>query len=174
MMRVGDRLYDEYRYTGSSAAPQTVAPLSQLHKVFIRDEPIRLLIDGHNVLFRLDDIFGRTFKNGAPGASARNELIERVARLCANKNNVEVHLHFDGPNGKVRTVSEQVRVTYSGGEGEHRADKAILQDLRFHRGAGSAIPCYLVTDDRGLSGEAEQDGVIVVRADEFAVLLDSR
>ena len=77
---------------------------------------------------------------------------------------------FDGPTRTESTPSSNVRVTYSGGEGEHRADAALLDNIRFFR-TGDDIPILLVTNDNDLISSARRLGALTLSALEFGAFL---
>jgi len=129
-----------------------------------------LLIDGHNVLFGLQ---GRYFPpQGAvvPTGSTRVRVVEDVVRLTADRPTCRAWIVFDGPTRSESTPSANVRVTYSGGEGEHRADAALLDNIRFFR-AADEIPILLVTNDNALMAAARRLGALTLSALEFGAFL---
>ncbi len=129
-----------------------------------------LLIDGHNVLFGLQGRYLSSQGAAVPTGISRTRLVEDVVRLAADRPTCRVWVVFDGPTRSESTPAVNVRVTYSGGEGEHRADTALLDNIRFFR-AGSDFPILLVTNDHGLSREAQRLGASILSALEFGAFL---
>jgi hypothetical protein len=97
-----------------------------------RGKEFILMIDGHNTLFELHEIFGEFYENGHPALRARSELEERLKRSLS-KSAADAILYFDSPTQNEVTLSDCLRVKYSGGHGEHRADNAILKDIAYYK-----------------------------------------
>ncbi|MFZ4394867.1 MAG: hypothetical protein ACOYOU_04485 [Kiritimatiellia bacterium] len=129
-----------------------------------------LLIDGHNVLFGLQGRYLPPQGVAVPTSAARNRLVEDVIRLAIDRPTCRAWVVFDGPTRSESTPAKNVRVTYSGGEGEHRADAALLDNIRFFR-AGGDFPILLVTNDNALAGEARRLGANILSALEFSAFL---
>lgn len=129
-----------------------------------------LLIDGHNVLFGLQGRYLPPQGAAVPTGPARTRLVEDVVRLAADHPTCRAWVVFDGPTRSESTPAKNVRVTYSGGEGEHRADEALLDNIRFFR-AGGDFPILLVTNDNALAGEARRLGAKILSALEFGAFL---
>jgi hypothetical protein len=98
-------------------------------------------------------------------------LANRLTRIF-DKPGADVMLYFDGDDPAQQSLSDQVRVIYSGGTGEHRADEAILKHLAFYVQSGSAAPLCLVTKDADFSRQARAMGVIIMHPEEFVSSLD--
>ncbi len=130
-----------------------------------------LFIDGHNVLFELKEVFGQYFADGLPGTKARVEFANRITRIF-DKPGADVLLYFDGDDPQQHTLSDQVRIIYSGGTGEHRADAAILKHLMAIGQSGALAPLCLVTGDADFARQARGIGVIIMHPEEFAVSVD--
>ena len=94
-------------------------------------KPLRLLIDGHNVLPKIKPLIGNDFfsESKGPKAEARNLLIERIKLFTNNHPLIQADVWFDGPIEQDWAESENLRVWFSGGTGEGRADKKILENL---------------------------------------------
>lgn len=130
-----------------------------------------LLIDGHNVLFGLQGRYLPPQGAAVPTGAARTRLVEDVVRLAAGRPTCRAWVVFDGPTHSESTPAANVRVTYSGGEGEHRADAALLDNIRFFRSAGGEIPILLVTNDNDLIASARRLGARTLSALEFGAFL---
>ena len=129
-----------------------------------------LLIDGHNVLFGLQGRYLPPQGAAVPTGTTRARLVEDVVRLAADRPTCRAWIVFDGPTRSESTPAMNVRVTYSGGEGEHRADAALLDNIRFFR-AGGEVSILLVTNDNGLAGDARRLGARILSALEFGAFL---
>ncbi len=163
-------LYDKLEIFGKdeSAHPQK---RFFLRHAIAHGEPFTLFIDGHNVLYTLKNIFGRHFVDNHPGSKARIEFANCLTRIF-NKPGSEVALYFDGSDPRVQSLSEQVRVIYSGGTGEHRADEAILKHLSHSIQSSQSTSFCLVTKDADLARQASAMGATIIHPEEFAASLD--
>jgi hypothetical protein len=128
-------------------------------------------LDGHNVLFGLDDLFGYDPETGAPGQKARDALVTAMKAFVDEAPKCEVTVFFDSPEHGEHRASKNVKVIFSGGEGEHRADRAILSYLEYVCREMSAMPRVLVTNDRDLARQARELNTDIMRLEEFAALL---
>ncbi len=142
-----------------------------LRDTLFRNKPALLLLDGHNILFSLQDVFGADYENGYPGPLARQRLTRIVERLVQNRSNLRVRLCFDGPDARSVQVSSNVSVEYSGGTGRDRADEMIVSRLLFKDLQTLDQKVFVVTDDRRIRHAILQSGAKFVRTDLFAVLL---
>jgi hypothetical protein len=143
-----------------------------LREVIHRDRPALLLLDGHNLLFRLEDIFRPYYEaDGHPGRQARERLVEITRSLLAGRSNLRVRICFDAPQHETVAVSPNLEIEYSGGEGEHRADERIGAHVAWRRPEELDQKWYVVTDDRAVRRQAVKNGARYVPADLFSVLL---
>ena len=65
-----------------------------------------------------------------------------------------------------------MRVIYSGGKGENRADEAILKHLMAFNQSARPGPLCLVTRDAAFARQAREMGVIIMHPEEFAASVD--
>ena len=163
-------LYDKAGIVGAVRASSQKSQFF-LRRAVARSDPFTLFIDGHNVLFELEDIFGQYFVDGFPGTRARAEFGKCLNRIF-DKPGADVLLYFDGDDPKQHSLSDQVRVIYSGGTGEHRADEAILKHLIAFKQSAPPGPICLVTRDAGFARQAREMGVIIMHPEEFAASVD--
>jgi len=129
-----------------------------------------LLIDGHNVLFGLQGRYMPPQGAAVPTAAARDRLVQDIVRLTGDRPTCRAWIVFDGPSRSESTAASNVRVTYSGGEGEHRADTALLDNVRFFKGT-SGIPVILVSNDMSLCTETRRLGASTLSAADLAAFL---
>lgn len=129
-----------------------------------------LFLDGHNVLNGLSRYKQRR-GTAVTHEDARRALERDVARLLRERPLVQAHLVWDGAVQSDASVSENLTVHYSGGEGEHRADRYILDQLSFFREAAGDLPRVLVTDDNDFAGEARRLGAAVCRLHDFEAFM---
>jgi len=163
-------LYDKIEIFDKAQVDSPKTRFSLRHSV-ANGESFTIFIDGHNALFELKDIFGQYYEDGLPGTKARLELGNRLTRIF-HKPGADVLLYFDSDDSNQHSLSDQVRVIYSGGTGDHRADKAILQHLMVFNLPEPSAPVCLVTKDTDFACQANEMGVIIMHPEEFAVLVD--
>ncbi len=71
-----------------------------------------------------------------------------------------------------QALSHHVRVFYSGGTGDHRADNAILEHIAFSLQSSASTPICLVTKDGDFARQAGAKGGTIMDPEEFATLLE--
>jgi len=133
--------------------------------------PAILLIDGHNVLFGLPTRYTPARGAALSEAEKRKRLTDDIARVTAPNPSVRVWVVFDGPTRSDTQASPNVRVTYSGGKGEHRADSVILDNLRFFQSSASGVPVFLVSNDHDLCVAARRLGALDIAVLDFGAFL---
>ena len=163
-------LYDKTEILGECRAGSLKSQFF-LRRAVAQSDPFTLFIDGHNALFELEDIFGKYFVDGFPGTVARAEFGKCLNRIF-DKPGADVLLYFDGDDPKQHSLSDHVRVIYSGGTGEHRADEAILKHLMAFNQSAPPGPICLVTRDAAFARQAREMGVIIMHPEEFAASVD--
>ena len=136
-----------------------------------------LLIDGHNVLFRLRDMLHLEFEEKGPLPQARTKLADFVVALAQNYPRLETHLWFDSEDARDISISKNVVVHYSGGAGRNRVDNEIvkyLHALPHIRGKEQFELKVLVTADRSFAEEARIYDVVILMPEELGVLVTQR
>lgn len=122
-----------------------------------------VIVDGWNALLGSASVL--------PPAERRLPIPEKEERLRALvRTRLDAHpldfawIVFDGarPGG---TSEDRLRITFTGGEGPHRADRLVCDYLRMRRLSGSAQTVLVVTDDRDFRHEAESLGATVAGVD---------
>lgn len=136
------------------------SPRGRLRAVLLGQLPGILLLDGHNVLFGLQARYRRPQDHVYPGRQARDWLVGDMVRLAADRPTCRVRVVFDGSERSDSNHSTNVAAIYSGGEGEHRADKVLIEELRFFRQASDTAAIMLVTNDNALASEAARLGAL--------------
>ena len=154
---------------------QNMLPLHALQRSLRQGESCLLLIDGHNVLFRLMSILQLDFEGNSPGSRARKQLVDKVSALAARFQCIDIHLWYDGEDAHDISVSRNLVVHYSGGLGRNRADAEIvnyLHSIDYMRAKQQSRLKVLVSADKGLSDAARLQGAAIVLApEELAILL---
>lgn len=135
-----------------------------------KGSPVKLIVDGHNVLFTLDDIFGNYYEDDIPAELARAELTSRIDTVCQQFTSLTVDLWFDSSSASRVTISEKLSIFYSGGVGKNRADDQIIKSLEA-LSSTSVFLDFVVTDDQDLGDRARAMGTQVISCDEFFGLI---
>ena len=163
-------LYDKAKVVGEVGAGSLKSRFF-LRRAAAQGDLFTLFIDGHNVLFELEDIFGQYFVDGFPGTRARTEFGNCLTRIF-DKPGADVLLYFDGDDPLQQSLSDQVRVIYSGGMGDHRADEAILRHLMVLNTSSRRQYLCLVTRDADFARQAREMDVLIIDPAEFAAAID--
>jgi len=103
-----------------------------------------IIVDGWNM------ILGANRK-----ACDQKELIAKAQAHLKDHPLDFVWIVFDGPRENAR-VDGRLRISYTGGEGEHRADKFICDFLRMAKLRGSLERIVVETDDKDFRKEVER------------------
>lgn len=161
---------DAQRSTRAETADGDASPLERLRCSLSGRGPAILLIDGHNVLFGLQGRYQPPQGGLSLHAGTRERLVFDVVRLVSGRPTCRAWIVFDGPTRSESAPAPNVRVLYSGGEGEHRADGLLIDTIRFFR-ASEEIPIVLVSNDNALGQEARRLGAGTLSALAFGGLL---
>jgi len=127
------------------------------------------ILDGHNILYAARQTFLEALTGGHPGTAAREALVQRLLQAFGPAGPALL-LVFDGSEAKTEARSARLKVIYSGGEGDQRADKAILRLAAAHVQAESAAPVVVVTRDIKLARRARKRGASVMDPGEFLLM----
>ncbi len=155
----------------STTPPQLTGTIAALWTALNKQEPLLLLVDGYNFLLSLHQ-FSDWLENGKPGEKARTLLTRLFIHLADRTPSCQVRLFFDSDKSSTDDASSSVHVFFSGGTGEHRADQCLLRHLETYRAEHSAIPCYVVTNDRDLARKARQSAAHSITVNQMNTVLD--
>jgi len=144
---------------------------AHLERALSGQAPAILLIDGHNVLFGLPARYMPARGKALPDADKRKRLVDDIVRVTAPNPALRAWIVFDGPTRSDTQASPNVRVTYSGGQGEHRADGVILDNLRFFKTTAPEIPVILASNDNDLCSAARRLGAADIAVLELGAYL---
>lgn len=131
---------------------------SLLGRALAGQAPAILLIDAHNVLFGLPVRYMPARGTSLTDAEKRQRLVDDIVRIAAPSPTLRAWIVFDGHTRSDTQAAPNVRVTYSGGEGEHRADNVILDNIRFFTTTSPELPVILVSNDNDLCTAARRLG----------------
>ncbi len=133
--------------------------------------PAVLLLDGHNVLFGLQARYMPPRGKAVPDREKREKLVSDVVRITAPNPAMRAITLFDGHTRSDSNPSPNVRVIYSGGEGEHRADKVLIDQIRFLKSVDADAAVLLVSNDNDLCREARRLGAKDIAVADFGAFL---
>ena len=119
-----------------------------------------LAIDGWNV------VFNSRFKADGDAHEGKRRLIEAVQAYAHAHPAVFTWLVFDGSEENAEEAGS-FRVSYTGGTGEHRADRLITDYVRMMRLAGRRASVTVVTNDKSFGRAACLLGAEVRTVKEF-------
>ena len=142
-----------------------------LRDALFRNKPTLLVLDGHNLLFGLPDLFAAEYENDHPGRRARQKLTSLLEKLVGPRSAITTKICYDGPSAEVLRVGPNLEVHFSGGVGRDRADTLIVSRLQFKDIQTLDQRVFVVTDDRAVRRQILQTGAKYVPNDLFAVLL---
>ena len=164
------RLYEPHAPVRQKES-EPAAPVGRLYGRLAGAQPVFVALDGFNILQDAAADFGDFFEQGKPGAKARDALNARVKALLEALPQAEARIVYDSPQTGEASLARNIRVLYSGGQGEHRADAAILKDLEFERQARPERPRFVVTNDADLARQARALGATPVSVHPFVGFL---
>lgn len=124
------------------------------------------LIDGHNLLYACRQAFLDQLADGHPGTAARAELVRRLVAACPAPGPA-LFVYFDGAEPNTMSAANNVQVIYSGGAGDQRADRAILQHVNAHFAGAGGAQLVVVTRDIRLARRARKRGAEIMAPGEF-------
>ncbi len=166
LQRRNDILFAQSKHGGRESPNHWLSFPSLLH----HNLDCLLLLDGHNVLFALDHL-QPYFENGNPGLNARNRLVELVQRLISGRTKAHARIVFDSPQESVHTVCENLKVEFSGGNADHRADNAIVRHLTAKSLQELKRRTFVVTNDRDLQRRIRSLNAYYMPAGAFDLML---
>ena len=126
-----------------------------------------LLLDGHNVLFSLPARYSPPRGTSRSDAEKRQFLVNDLVRLVSENPAMRAWIIFDGAKPSEESASPNVRVSYSGGVGEHRADRVLVDTVRYFKSVEPDIPILLVSNDFDLCTQAARNGAMTMRVLEL-------
>ena len=153
-----------------------VSSLPSIRQSIIAGEECWILIDGHNVLHKIKPFISSSYfaNGGRPTGLARSLLVTELKKLVINHPLIQCQIWFDSPIENAEVETENLRIKYSGGSGNNRADRKILESISELSRRKRRIKCFIVTDDRDLLLQAlEFDGVAVTPVELWLGLLDT-
>lgn len=170
LLALGERrqsLLQDPRVPRRSRRPE--APL--FSRVMERGAEGLVLIDLYNFLGRQADKLG--LPTGPDNLSvARLQFQPRLRQFATARSHVTFRAFVDGPNANVESLTANVRVEFSGGQGRDRADACLLDYLEQwrlqRRDSSQGVPAFVISDDGEVRRGAQLQGAHVISTEEFA------
>ena len=146
-----------------------LTPLKFLRNVLYSGTQCHILIDGHNLLHKIRALIDPIYfdSKSGPNKLARNLLIGKLRDLVESQPSINCELWFDGPEDTDWRENENLRVLFSGGTGDNRADSRIIESLNslaYRRIEGEI---FVVSDDGGVLNKSKEFKGIGVSPVEF-------
>lgn len=143
-------------------------PLFAVQAALSQGRRCTLVVDGHNVLWKLPALFRPHFEQGLPGGRARRALEAALLVLAGQHPALSIRLWFDGSVMEDRALAPNLRTHYSGGTGANRADGQMLAYLAHLNASGSGEVRTVVTADRDVAVSAQSSGALAMTPLELA------
>ena len=136
--------------------------VSLLGRALAGQMPVILMVDGHNALFGLPTRYSPPRGGSVSETEKRNRLVADIVRVMAPNPTSRAWVVFDGASQTDRQAAPNVRVMYSGGTGEHRADGVLLDNIKFFKHNDPGMTVLLVSNDADLCKSAVRLGAQTV------------
>jgi predicted RNA-binding protein with PIN domain len=131
-----------------------------------------LILDGYNILFAIDQL-RQLFEDRKPNKAARRQLIDLTRHFLVNRPKIEGLIVFDGPRFDVHQEAPNLKIEFSGGEGEHRADNRIFSLVQSNALSNPGRAAFVVTDDRGIWRRIHSQNATGVPVGAFEMMLQN-
>jgi predicted RNA-binding protein with PIN domain len=165
-------LYEKYGYAPEKPR-DGAGPGWSIERALFERQGIHLIVDGHNVLFGLPDLFRDFYEDGIPSSQAREKLLGLVDDILKDSPSC-ASVFFDGTVASERSFSRNVKEIYSGGgdpQVRNRADRAILDYLMVALGGEKQMPVIVVSNDLELQNLVLEKGAKVMPLMQFYAMI---
>lgn len=135
------------------------------------DEPLVFLLDGHNLL-NLIEPYASARDAGTTHEQQRKALIKDITQIQTKLGACEIRLFFDGPTASETSAlgNKNLKIIYSGGTGDHRADRRIVGYVEFAQPQKNKTKLFTISEDQALRQEAFVAGSLLLYPREFMTL----
>ncbi|MEN9417710.1 MAG: YacP-like domain [Pseudomonadota bacterium] len=144
-------------------------PLYALQATLAQGRPCTLVVDGHNVLWKVPTLFRPHYEKGQPGGRARRALEAALQALAERQPDLTIHLWFDGGVMEDRVLAPNLRVHFSGGVGANRADRQMLAYLAHLNASRTDEVRAVTTADGEVAATAQASGALAMTPQELAI-----
>lgn len=147
---------------------QSFPPLTvRLQEVLDGQQAGIIVIDVYNWIGRAGGILGVSSEPSSFTASLK-ELRPLLKKWGTRAKLAEFLLFVDGPSENSVSWSPNVRLTWTGGVGQHRADAVIRGHLEYLHRQKNRYPIWVVSDDREVRGSAVRWQAAIEPCDAFS------
>lgn len=144
-------------------------PLYAMQATLAQGRPATLVVDGHNVLWKVPTLFRPHYEQDQPGGRARRALQDALQVLAGRHPNLTIHLWFDGAVMEDRVLAPNLRVHFSGGVGANRADRQMLAYLAHLNASGTDEVRAVTTADGEVAATAQASGALAMTPQELVI-----
>ncbi len=142
-------------------------------KLLETDSETMVLADGHNILILMDKIIKIETEDVEKAESLRKLLSKLFVDITKGKQNFLVNIYFDSEKKNEYIPSNNVKVIYSGGKGENKADKSIQEYFYSSPEKSPNETVIVISNDKMVKLKSESCGAIWMDIDEFYTLIHS-
>ena len=132
-----------------------ISPVYIIQNNILNSINLKFIIDGHNVLFSLKHQIGHLYQEDIPKKEAREYLISKLKKLTDTYTNIYCDLWFDSSDESDISISNNLRVLFSGGQGANRVDKKIIQAINADSLINKKIKLIVVSADNEIKKESK-------------------
>ncbi len=147
----------------------TGLPLYAVQSRLAQGMACTVIVDGHNVLWKVPVLFRPHYEQGQPGGQARRALEAALTVLAKRYPSLTIHLWFDGGVMQDLVLEPNLRVHFSGGVGANRADRQMLAYLTHMSATGTNEVRAVVTADGEVAASAQASGALTMTPQELAI-----
>ncbi len=127
-----------------------------------------IILDAHNII-NSDEL--RSYFSCNDHKKTREKFEITIKRLAQGRDNVKFFIVYDGPEYEFKKIGTNVQIYYSGGEGEHRADRFIIEKVKNDDFGDAKGKKFIVTDDYDLANELCQNKVTRISLSQYCYVL---
>ncbi len=127
-----------------------------------------IILDAHNIINN-DEL--KPYFSSNDHKKTREKFESTIKSLAQGRDNVNFFIVYDGSVYKSEIIGTNIKVYYSGGEGEHRADNFIIEKVKSDGFGETSGKRFIVTDDYELAKELYQNNVIKIPLIQFYYVL---
>ena len=139
----------------------------RLQQVLDGQHPGIIVVDAYNWIGRAGGVLGVSTEPSSFALSLK-QLKPLLKKWASRAPSAEICLFVDGPTENSANWAPNLRLTWTGGVGQHRADIVIRGHLEFLHRQKNQHPVWVVTDDRDVRSFASRWLAAVESCEAFA------
>lgn len=143
-----------------------------------KHEQLTFLIDGYNAIHCVPKYGAKSLLDDVSTCSKafkplRKALEDDVRVIQSKLGACQMNLYYDGPTPSTGNPyrTQNIKILYSGGQGENRADKQIIGYASLCATQPSEGKLITVTDDNAIREEAAAQGSLILSTSDFIALV---